>query len=128
MAHYAKLDENNIVQQVVVVSNEHEIKNGIEDETTGIAFCVALTGHQNWKKTSYNNNIRKQYASIGFTYDPIKDVFISPRPYPSWNLDENLDWQPPVPKPQDGNIYVWSEFTLSWEIVSIPESSSDNGA
>jgi hypothetical protein len=128
MAHYAKLSENNIVEQVIVINNDKELINGIEDENAGVAFCISLTGHQNWKKTSYNGNIRKQYAGIGFTYDPVKDVFVSPKPYPSWTLDDNSDWQAPTPKPEDGNIYIWDESTLSWELVPLPESSSDNGA
>jgi hypothetical protein len=128
MAHYAKLDENNIVQQIIVVDNEKEMKNGIEDEMTGIAFCTDLTGHTNWKKTSYNNNIRKRYAAIGYRYNQEKDEFIAPQPFPSWTLDDNSDWQPPTPKPQDGNLYFWDESALSWQLVPLPESSSDNGA
>ncbi len=128
MAHYAKMNENNIVEQVIVISNDKELTNGVEDENFGVAFCVMLTNHQNWKKTSYNGKIRKQYAGIGFSYDPIKDVFVAPQPYPSWTLDENSDWQAPTPYPQDGNLYRWNESTVSWEVVPIPESSSDNGA
>jgi hypothetical protein len=135
MAHYAKLNENNIVEQVIVINNDKELTNGIEDESAGVAFCASLTNHQNWKKTSYNagygelkNKMRKQYAGIGFSYDPVKDVFVVPQPYPSWVLDSNSDWQAPTPRPQDGNLYYWDESTLSWNLVPLPESSSDNGA
>lgn len=128
MAHYARLSVENVVEQVIVINNDKELTNGIEDENVGVAFCVSLTNHQNWKKTSYNGNIRKQYAGIGFSYDPVKDVFIAPKPYPSWTLDENSDWQPPTSMPQDENIYYWDESTLSWNLVPLPESSSDNGA
>lgn len=125
MAHYAKLNENNVVEQVIVINNDKELTNGIEDENSGVAFCVNLTGHQNWKKTSYNGNIRKQYAGIGFTYDPVKDVFVSPKPYPSWTLDDNSDWQAPTPKPEDNNIYRWDESTLSWVLVEIPPQNNN---
>jgi hypothetical protein len=128
MAHYAKLNEGNIVEQVIVIDNDKELTNGVEDESAGVAFCASITNHQSWKKTSYNNNIRKQYAGIGFTYDPVKDVFVAPQPFPSWSLDSNSDWQAPTPRPEDENIYYWDESTLSWNLVPLPESSSDNGA
>lgn len=128
MAHYAELDENNIVIRVIVINNSDELKDGIEDESTGASYCAALTGSPNWKKTSYNNNIRRRYANIGYKYDDTRDAFIEPQPFPSWTLDENSDWQPPIPKPEDGNIYIWDESTLSWQLVPLPESSSDNGA
>lgn len=128
MAHYAKLDEKNFVIQVIVVNNSDEMKDGVESEATGVAYCVALTGHPYWKKTSYNNNIRGQYVGIGCRYDENKDIFIPPQPHPSWVLDDNSVWRPPVPIPQDENIYYWDESTLSWNLVPLPESSSDNGA
>ena len=68
-----------------------------------------------WKQTSYNNNFRKQYAGKGFTYDAAKDKFIQPQPYPSWSLDGNDDWQPPVAYPDDGKYYVWDEATQAWD-------------
>jgi hypothetical protein len=128
MAHYARLNVENFVEQVIVINNDDEMENGVVNEVTGIMFCIALTGHPFWRKTSYNNNIRKQYAGIGYTYDPIKDIFVAPQPYPSWVLDSNSDWQAPTPRPQDGNLYYWDESTLSWNLVPLPESSSDNGA
>ena len=115
MAHYARLDENNVVTQVIVVGNQDEMKNGVEDEAAGIAFCAALTGHPYWKKTSYNNNIRRRYAGIGYRYDEMRDAFITPQPFPSWTLDENADWQAPVPMPESENMfYTWDEEGQQW--------------
>jgi hypothetical protein len=108
MAHWAKIDENNIVTQVTVGDNSDP--NGDE----GYQWLIDNLGGT-WIKTSYNNKIRKQYAGIGFTYDPIVDVFISPQPFPSWSLDENYDWQAPIPYPNDGLIYVWNEEDQDWE-------------
>lgn len=117
MAHFAQLDENNIVTQVIVVSNE-DIKDsdGNESELTGIAFCKSLIGSNTiWKQTSYNANIRKNYAGIGFTYDETRDAFISPKPYASWTLNETTcRWEAPVAYPNDGNLYSWNEETTSW--------------
>jgi hypothetical protein len=104
MAHFAQLDENNIVINVIVVGDEYE------------------TMYADWRKefgekyvqTSYNNRIRKQYAGIGFTYDEEADVFIAPQPYPSWVLDENHDWQAPVPYPSEEGVWVWNEETQEW--------------
>jgi hypothetical protein len=108
MAHYAWLDENNVVIKVTVGIDENELINGLDPET----FYSQVTGFT-IKRTSYNNNIRKQYAGIGFTYDLVNDVFIASKPYPSWSLDDNFDWQPPIPKP-DGNYWYWSEESLEW--------------
>ena len=108
MAHYAFLDENSIVIQVIVGRNEDEVVDGISDWES---YYGEFTG-QRCVRTSYNNNIRKQFAGVGFTYDEEADVFIAPQPYPSWSLDENHDWQAPTPKP-DGDYY-WDEATLSW--------------
>lgn len=102
MAHFAQLDENNVVTNVIVVGDEYE------------------TTYAEWRKefgetyvqTSYNNRIRKQYAGIGFTYDPVADVFIAPQPFPSWSLDTNHDWQAPTPKPEGS--FIWDEETLAW--------------
>ena len=107
MAHYAWLDKNNVVVNVTVGVDETELINGLDTET----FYSQATGH-NIKRTSYNNRIRKQYAGIGYSYDPVADVFIAPQPYTSWSLDENYDWQPPTPRPEGD--YVWDESTLSW--------------
>ena len=106
MAHFAKIDENNIVTQVLVVDNSVEHRGA-----DFLANDLGLGG--TWIQTSYNNNFRKQYAGVGFTYDSSNDVFIAPQPYPSWSLDENFDWQPPTPQPEEGKWY-WDEDSLSW--------------
>ena len=118
MAHFAELDDNNIVKQVVVVKNEELIVDGLEVESKGREFLENLLG-STWIQTSYNNNIRKQFASIGYTYDPIADVFVAPQPYPSWSLDANHDWQPPTPMPTEG-LWSWNEETLSWNELELP--------
>lgn len=118
MAHFAKLDNNNIVLEVNVVNNDTLDPNN--EEASGIAFLTEWSGgHSNWKQTSYNSKIRRRYAGIGFSYDPVNDVFIEPQPFPSWYLDSNFDWQPPVPIPGDGIIYnyVWNEEQLKWEEI-----------
>ena len=114
MAHYAWLDKNNIVVNVTVGVDETELVNGLDTET----FYSQATGH-NIKRTSYNNNIRKQYAGIGFTYDEVNNVFVAPKPYASWSLDENFDWQAPTSKPSQGRWY-WDEPTLTWIERTIP--------
>jgi hypothetical protein len=113
MAHYAQLDENNIVLQVIVIGNDEE-----PTEADGINFCKSLLGQDtNWVKTSYNNNIRKRFAGIGFTYDIIRDAFISPQPFPSWTLnEETCDWDSPVPHPNGPGRYHWDEDVLNWVI------------
>jgi hypothetical protein len=108
MAHYAFLDENNVVTEVITGIDETELIEGLDTETWYGNFRGQVC-----KRTSYNNNIRKQYAGIGFSYDPIADVFIAPQLYRSWSLDENYDWQPPTPMPIEGRWY-WNEATLSW--------------
>ena len=114
MAHFAKL-ENNLVTQVIVVANQEIIdENGQESEQKGIDFCSNLLGGT-WKQTSYNGNIRKNYASVGYTYDETLDAFISPKPFNSWLLDETTaQWKAPVEKPTDGKMYLWNEETLTW--------------
>jgi hypothetical protein len=110
MAHYAFL-HNNIVTEVIVGIDETELIEGLTPEVWYGNFRK-----QTCVRTSYNGNIRKQYAGIGYTYDPDNDVFIAPQPYGSWTLDENFDWQPPTPKPE-GN-YAWFEPNRQWiEIV-----------
>jgi hypothetical protein len=107
MAHYAWLDENNLVVNVSVGVDESELIDGLDTET----FYSQATGY-NIKRTSYNGKIRKQYAGIGFSYDAVNDVFIAPQPYPSWTLNNNFDWQAPTPKPE--GLFTWDELTLSW--------------
>jgi hypothetical protein len=120
MAHFAQLDENNVVTQVIVVSNSELMDEyGLEVEEKGIAFCQSLLGG-NWKQTSYNGNIRKNYAGVGYTYDAQRDAFIPPKPYNSWVLNEYFCvWYPPVAYPDDGKMYVWNEDTVSWKEVTV---------
>jgi hypothetical protein len=114
MAHFARIDENNVVTQVVVVANKDTSDaDGVEKEHIGAAFLESVLGGT-WKQTSYNGNIRKNYAGIGYTYDADIDAFVAPQPYPSWVLDENAQWQAPVPMPDDGEMYSWDEDTQSW--------------
>lgn len=115
MAHFAQLDDNNVVVNVIVVSNE-EMKDeaGNETEARGIQFCVDHFGGR-WLQTSYNRSFRKNFAGVGSTYDAQRDAFIPPQPYPSWVLNEvGCAWEPPVAIPLDGKIYNWDEATTSW--------------
>lgn len=115
MAHFAQLNENNIVIQVIVVHNSDCLDaNGEESEAVGAGFCAKLFGG-NWKQTSFNGNIRKNYAGIGYVYDRIRDAFIPPKPYNSWLLNEDTcRWDPPIPVPIDGNYYIWNESVVNW--------------
>jgi len=108
MAHYAFLDENNMVTEVITGIDETELIDGLDTE-----IWYGNFRGQTCKRTSYNGNIRKQYAGIGFTYNATADVFIAPQPYLSWSLDDNFDWQPPTPMPTEGRWY-WNEDSLSW--------------
>lgn len=118
MAHFAQLDDNNIVTQVIVVANDELLLDGVESEVKGILFCKSLFGEDTkWVQTSYNGNFRKNYAGIGYTYDEANDYFYAPQPYPSWTLDADANWQPPVAYPTDGKMYSWNEATLSWDEV-----------
>lgn len=121
MAHFAQLNENNIVIQVITAGNEYE--------ETGEELYAQIAGGV-WKRTSYNTQggshteggtpFRKNYAGIGYSYDPIRDAFIPPKPYDSWILNEDSClWDAPIPYPNDGNIYNWNEETLSWVIVNV---------
>jgi hypothetical protein len=114
MAHFAKIGNDNIVERVEVVSN-----NVVTDEQAGITFLQNLYNDTaTWKQTSYNNNIRKNFAGIGYTYDSSKDAFISPQPYSSWTLnDDTCRWEAPVAYPDDGELYEWNEDTTSWDAV-----------
>jgi hypothetical protein len=106
MAHYAFITDG-IVTEVIVGLDETELIEGLDTET----WYGNFRG-QTCKRTSYNNNIRKQYAGIGYSYDSVADVFIAPQPYASWALDENYDWQAPTPRPE--GLWYWDEDTLSW--------------
>ena len=103
MSHFAEIDNNNIVQQVIVAEQDF-----INSGAVGDSFL--------WVQTSYNNNFRKNYAGKGYTYDKTRDAFISPQPFPSWLLDEDTcRWDAPTPMPDDGKMYEWDEDTTSWK-------------
>jgi hypothetical protein len=110
MAHFAELDEHNLVLRVIVIDDEFE--------SDGENWCNSLFSGT-WKQTSYNGNIRKNYAGVGYTYDTTRDAFISPQPYPSWILDEIIcQWDSPVPYPTDDKRYTWDEATANWVEVT----------
>ena len=111
MAHFALVNDNNIVETVIVVPNEYE-ENGQE-------YLNSLGLNGTWIQTSYNNNIRKNYAGIGYTYDEQRDAFIPPKNYLSWALnEETCQWEAPTPMPNNSNIYDWNEYNQSWEEVT----------
>jgi hypothetical protein len=125
MAHFAQLDDNNVVTQVIVVANNELLLDGVESEAKGVIFCKSLFGEDSkWVQTSYNANIRKNYAGIGFKYDSALDAFIAPKPFDSWILDEDTaQWEAPTPYPTDGKIYRWSEDDLTWLEVPTTEEA-----
>ena len=131
MAHFAKIDENNIVTQVIVVANEDTTDtNGVEVEEIGVAFCKKLLGAEtNWKQTSYNNNFRVRYAGIGYSYNAELNAFIAPKPFESWTLvEETADWESPLgPAPElteaqveSRSFYKWDEENLAWVLETPP--------
>jgi len=113
MAYYAFLDNSNIVTEVITGIDETELIEGLSPEEWYGNFrgqkCV---------RTSYNGNIRYNYAGLGFTYDPIDDAFIAPQPFLSWILNDKKQWQAPVECPDDGNFYSWNEQEGTWDVVS----------
>jgi hypothetical protein len=138
MAHFAKLDENNVVTQVIVVDNKDitDPHTGQEDEILGIAFCKKLLGG-NWKQTSYNNSTRVRYAGIGYSYNAALDAFVPPQPYASWTLDnDTADWVSPLgaapelteAEVEAASFYRWDEEayqadnTTGW-VLETPEAS-----
>lgn len=115
MAHFCKLDDNNKVLDTVVVNNSVITDDqGVEHENKGIEFLTSLFPNTRWVQTSYNGSFRKQYAYPDYTYDAEQDLFVAPQPYPSWNLDENNEWQPPVPFPEHMTGLQWSEADVNW--------------
>ena len=126
MAHFAKINQNNIVVTVNVVHNNELLIDGVENEQKGIDFLNTLFNtNDNWKQTSYNTQggvhklggtpFRKNYAGVGFTYDESRDAFIAPQSYPSWTLNEDTcNWEAPVARPDDGENYRWNEETTNW--------------
>lgn len=122
MAHFAKLDENNLVIDVNVVSNETLNDQPFPDsELIGIVFLTEWSGgHTNWKQTSYNADFRKNYAGIGYAYNAALDAFIPPQPFPSWTLNEQTcQWDSPIPYPDDNKYYQWNEETQTWDLVNV---------
>ena len=118
MAHFAKINVDNEVIYVIKLHNDVLLNDqNNEDEQTGIDFLNNNIEQATWVQTSYNNNFRKTYAGIGYTYDFENDVFISPKPFDSWSLDSNFDWQPPVERPDDENVYDWNETNASWDLI-----------
>jgi hypothetical protein len=117
MAHFAKLNSENIVVHVSSVDNWNTVDgSGNESEEVGVAYLKSIHGADtNWKQTSYNGNIRKNYAGIGHTYDEQRDAFIPPKSYASWVINETTcKWEAPTPRPDDGKFYRWDEDTTSW--------------
>jgi hypothetical protein len=119
MAHFAKIGLNNKVIAVHSVHNDVlKDSNGVEQENIGIEFLTNLHGWAIWKQTSYNNNIRKNYAGIGYTYDEQRDAFIPPKPFNSWVLNETTcRWESPIPYPNDGERYIWNESNQTWDLI-----------
>jgi hypothetical protein len=119
MASFAKIGLNSKVIEVLSVHNNVlKDSNGVEQEVNGIDFLTKLTGWAIWKQTSYNRNIRKNYAGIGMTYDEDRDAFIPKKPFNSWVLNEDTcSWDAPVVKPTDGQNYKWNETIQNWELV-----------
>jgi hypothetical protein len=117
MAHFAELDENNIVLQVLVTNNDFE--------NEGHDWLVMTFGGT-WVKTSYNASIRKNFAGVGFFYDETRDAFIPPKPFGSWVLnEETCRWDPPTPYPEDGVIYAWNEEITDWQPVVFESEISE---
>ena len=115
MAHFAKLGTGNIIERVEVVSNDIAT-----NEQAGVDFLNNLYGTRDtWKQTSYNGNIRKNFAGIGYTYDQTRDAFIPPKPFTSWILNEDTClWEAPVAYPDDGQDYEWNESNKQWDLVT----------
>ena len=122
MAHFAELNSSNEVLRVIVVSNEDVDANGGDQHADAETFVTTIVPHSTggvaWKQTSYNNNFRKQYAGIGYTYDSSKDIFIADKTYDSWSLNSSDDWEAPTNKPDDGKLYYWNETNTQWEEVT----------
>lgn len=120
MAHFAEVDNNGVVQRVIVVANKDTADaNGNEMESIGVAFCQKLLGGT-WLQTSYNGNIRKNYAGIDYTYHADIDAFVPPQPFASWLLNtDTAQWEAPVPMPSDGEMYRWDEEAGNWVLMEI---------
>lgn len=123
MAHFARLTDDNIVELVVVISNEDILDNGVESEALGVDVARRVVGPGRYLQTSYNGNMRRRFAGIGFTYDEAHDAFVGPSPFPSWVLDEaTLDWVAPVPTPDDATmLWAWDEQAQQWVGAPVDE-------
>lgn len=121
MAHFAQLNESNVVTQVIVIANE-DCGGGEfpSSEVVGQEFISSLGLNGIWKQTSYNNNFRKRYAGLGYTYDQENDVFITPKPFNSWILNSEFEWEAPIPQPDETHSWIWNEENLSWEEIQPP--------
>jgi hypothetical protein len=129
MAHYARVNSENIVTYVTPIPNEMITdENGVEHEEwalTHLYSTIPDSVNDRWIQTSYNNNFRKRYAGLGYTWDEVRNAFIPPKPYASWTFDEQtLDWEPPIPMPQisdppdsNGPFYIWNEEIGNWQSV-----------
>lgn len=117
MAHFAEIGLDNIVLRVIVVNNSELLDSeGAEQESLGVDFCRNIFGGT-WMQTSFNGNIRKNFASHGYTYDSSRDAFIPPKPFTSWTLDEaTCQWEAPTPYPSDGQEYLWDETNVEWKV------------
>lgn len=102
MSHFAKINKNNIVTEIIVSERDFINSGAVGDEFL-------------WVQTSYNGSFRGKYAGVGYTWDKVNEVFTSPKPYPSWSLDDDFNWQAPTQEPTDGLLYVWNEDTTSWD-------------
>jgi len=122
MAYFAKLGTGNIIEQVISINNSVITDaNGVEQEQLGVDFINKLYNTRDvWKQTSYNNNIRKNFAGVGYQYDQQRDAFIAPKPYNSWILNEQTcNWESPVAYPTDGKRYSWNESLVNWELINV---------
>ena len=121
MAHFAELNSSNEVLRVVVISNTDVDANGGDEHADAETFVTNLLGHEGagvtWKQTSFNYNFRKQYAGVGYSYDPSKNKFIGIKPYTSWTLNSDDNWEAPVTYPDDSKGYNWNETTQAWDEV-----------
>ena len=123
MAHFARVNDNNRVENIIVINNDVVGEPELafpETESVGQTFIKEVLGFDGtWLQTSYNNSFRKNFASSNGFYDPESDIFISPQPFDSWTLsEETKDWESPIPYPEDGLDYFWNERTLSWELIN----------
>jgi hypothetical protein len=120
MAHFTKLNSENIVTEILVVGDGDILKaDGTQSELKGKQFLNSLFGTATWKQTFEDGSSRKNYAGIGYTYDSERDAFIAPKPYNSWTLNETTcQWESPLSYPSDGKHYSWNESNIVWELIS----------